>query len=142
MHIKLRIKKLNPDAKLPEYALPGDAGMDLCAAETTTVAPGERVGVPSGLAFEIPEGYVGLIWDKSGLSHKHGIKTYSGVLDSGYRGELKICVTNLSQVSYTFQKGDKVAQMLIQKVERPEIIEAEELSETKRQDRGFGSSGK
>ncbi len=142
MTFQLKIKKLRPDAKIPAYAMTGDAGMDLFAAETTTLAPGERKTVPSGLAFEVPQGYVGLVWDKSGVSLKGGIKTFAGVLDSGYRGELLICVMNLSDKSYTFEKGNKVAQLLIQKIEQPEIIEATELSDAARGARGFGSSGK
>jgi dUTP pyrophosphatase len=140
--MKIRIKKLLDTARVPEYAHPGDAGMDLFAAEAMTLAPGERVGIRSGLAFELPEGYVGLIWDKSGLSFKHGLHTYSGVLDAGYRGELVIGMRNLSEEPYTFEVGDKVAQMLIQPVARPTIEEADTLTESVRGTGGFGSAGK
>jgi dUTP pyrophosphatase len=140
--MKIRIKKLLDTARVPEYAHPGDAGMDLFAAEAVTLAPGERVGIRSGLAFELPEGYVGLIWDKSGLSFKHGLHTYSGVLDAGYRGELVIGIRNLSEEPYAFAVGDKVAQMLIQKVERPTIEEADTLTDSSRGTGGFGSTGK
>jgi dUTP pyrophosphatase len=138
----VKIKKLHPEAKVPSYAHPGDAGMDLYALEETVVRPGETAKIRSGLAFELPEGYVGLCWDKSGVSTKGKIKTVAGVLDSGYRGELLMAVINLSTEPYTFHKGDKVLQMLIQKVERPEIVEAEELSGTARGEGGFGSTGK
>jgi dUTP pyrophosphatase len=138
----LKVKKLHPEAKLPTYAHIGDAGMDIYAIEDTEVPPGEVVKVRSGLSMEIPEGYVGLCWTKSGLANNHKIKISSGVIDSGYRGEVLLGVINLGEDSYTFKKGDKVLQMLIQKVEHPEIIEAEELSESTRGTGGFGSTGK
>lgn len=138
----LKIKKLHPEAKIPSYAHPGDAGMDLYALEDTVILPGETTKVRSGLAFELPEGFVGLCWDKSGVSTNGKIKTLAGVLDSGYRGELLMAVINLGTEPYTFRKGDKVLQMLIQKIERPEIIEAEELTDTSRGEGGFGSTGK
>jgi|SRR3989344_1135955 len=139
--IKIKVKKLHPDAKLPEFAHSGDAGMDLFALETTVVKPGEIARVRSGISLEIPKGFVGLCWDKSGLSMKSGIKVVGGVIDSGFRGEFIMGLINLGKESYTFEKGHKVMQMLIQKVEHPNIVEVEELSETKR-GAGFGSSGK
>ena len=140
--MKLKIKKLHPDAIIPTYAHPGDAGMDLRCVENVTVPPGGRASIKTGLAFEIPDGYVGLIWEKSGLSHKHGLKTFGGVIDAGYRGDITISLINLSDKDYTFEKGHKVAQMLIQPIEIPEIVETEELSETSRGEGGFGSTGK
>jgi dUTP pyrophosphatase len=140
--MELKVKKLSPEAVLPSYAHPGDAGMDLYANETITLKPGEIGKIKSGISMEIPEGYVGLYWDKSGLSNNHGIKMLGGVVDSGYRGELIMGVINLSQKEYTFEKGHKVLQMLIQKVEHMEIVEVEELSDTDRGENGFGSSGK
>lgn len=139
--LTLKIKKLR-DVTLPSYAHPGDAGLDLCAAEKTTLKPGERKAIPSGIAMEIPDGYVGLVWDKSGVSIKEGIKTLAGVADSGYRGEIMIGVINLSKKSYTFEKNHKVAQLLIQKIERPTIKEVSELSDTVRGAGRFGSTGK
>ncbi|HEY0220958.1 MAG TPA: dUTP diphosphatase [Candidatus Paceibacterota bacterium] len=138
----LKVKKLTPDAVLPSFAHPGDAGMDLFANETVTLKPGEIGKIKSGVSMEIPDGYVGLYWDKSGLSNNHGIKMLGGVVDSGYRGELIMGVINLGKESYTFEKGHKVLQMLIQKVERPEIMEVEELTDTSRGTGGFGSTGK
>jgi dUTP pyrophosphatase len=138
----LKIKKLDPDATLPKFAHPGDAGMDLYANETVTLQPGESAKIKTGISMEIPEGYVGLVWDKSGLATNNKIKTLGGVIDSGYRGESLLGVINLGSEPYTFEKGHKVAQMLIQKIERPEIIEAEELSDTSRGTGGFGSTGK
>lgn len=138
----LKIKKLHPDAILPKYATKDDAGMDLFAIENIELGPMERGQIGVGIAMEIPEGYVGLVWDKSGLSHKFGIKTLGGVIDSGYRGEIKVGVINLGKEKYTFEKGHKVAQMIIQKKETPEIVEAAELSDSERGHGAFGSTGK
>lgn len=138
----LKVKKLSPDAVLPSYAHPGDAGMDMYSNETVTIKPGEAVKVKSGVAMEIPEGFVGLMWDKSGLSTNHKIKSLGGVIDSGYRGESLFGLINLGSEPYTIEKGHKVVQMLIQKVERVEIVEVEKLSDTVRGDGGFGSTGK
>lgn len=138
----LKIVRLDKEMSMPKYALPGDAAFDLLASESVTFKPGERVQVKTGLKMEIPEGYVGFIWDKSGLSHKAGLKTLGGVIDSGYRGEVMVGMINLSKEPYTFKKGDKVAQMCIQKKEEVIIVEAEELSETARGEGGFGSTGK
>jgi len=139
--MNIHIKKLHPDAQLPTYGRAGDAGMDLYALHDTTVAPGETAHIKTGLAMEIPEGYAGLVWDKSGLSFKHGIKVIGGVLDSNYRGEIVLGVINLGKEPYTFLKGHKVSQMLIQKVERADFVEVDELSDTERGEQGFGSSG-
>lgn len=138
----IRIKKLKNDAVTPNYAHEGDAGMDLFAAEKVVLRSHERAQVKTGIAMEIPKGYVGLVWDKSGLSQKHGLKTLGGVVDAGYRGEVMVGVANISNETYTIEKGHKVAQMLIQKVESPEVVEAAELSDSARGDGGFGSTGK
>lgn len=140
--MNIQVKKLHPDAQIPYMAHEGDAGCDLFATETVTLNPGEREQVPTGLALELPPGHVLLIWDKSGLSHKAGIKTLGGVVDSGYRGEILVGVINLGTDPYTFQKGHKVAQFLIQKVEAPIFEEVIELSGTSRGEGGFGSTGK
>ncbi|MCK9345194.1 MAG: dUTP diphosphatase [Candidatus Pacebacteria bacterium] len=140
--MELNIKKLHPSAMVPTYAHDGDAGFDLCAIENVIIKAGERTLVRTGIAMEIPFGYVGLIWDKSGLSMNHGLKTLGGVVDAGYRGEVTVGIINLSTSDYTFVAGHKVAQMLIQKVERVEIKEAEELSGTTRGESGYGSTGK
>lgn len=139
--MKLRIKKLHPDAKVPSYAHPGDAGMDVFALESLTLAPGERGLVRTGISLEFPEGYVLLVWDKSGISIKHGITTLAGVIDSGFRGEIQIGVVNLGQEVYAFEKGAKVAQILVQPIVTAEIQEVEDLSETSRGEGGFGSTG-
>jgi dUTP pyrophosphatase len=142
MSLILKIKKLSPDVTLPTYAHAGDAAFDLLASTDITVAPMQRVQVPTGIALEIPDGYVGFVWDKSGLSHKQGIKTLGGVIDAGYRGEVMVGVINLGSESYTFAKGNKVAQMVIQKRELVTIEEVTELSDTTRGQGGFGSTGK
>lgn len=140
--LKVKVKKLHKDAVLPKFAHPGDAGMDLFALEDTVVLPGEVTRVRSGVAMEIPEGYVGLCWDKSGISMNHRIKLLGGVIDAGFRGEILMGLINLGNEPYTFEKGHKVMQLLIQKVEHPEIVEVEELSDTSRGEGGFGSTGK
>ncbi len=138
----LKVKKLSPDAVLPSYAHSWDAGLDMYANETVTVEPGKIGKIKSGIQVEIPDEYVGLFWDKSGLSMNHGIKVIAGVLDSGYRGEIVFGVLNLSDKSYTFEKGHKVLQMLVQKVKHVDIEEVEELSDSDRGEKGFGSTGK
>lgn len=138
----LKVKKLDKEAKLPAYAKEGDAGMDLFSLEETVAKKGEVTRIRTGVAIEIPEGFVGLCWDKSGLSMNHGIKVLAGVIDSGFRGELVLGVMNLGKDDYVFEKGHKVMQMIIQPYNHCEIIESLELSETERGQTGFGSSGK
>lgn len=140
--MQLKIKKINSEAIVPNYAHPDDAGFDLYSVEAIEISPMSRVQVATGIALEIPIGYVGLVWDKSGLSHKHGLKTLGGVIDSGYRGEVKVGLINLGSETYLLEKGHKIAQMIIQQQESCEIIEVSELSETSRGDKGFGSTGK
>lgn len=138
----LKIKRLEKEARLPCYAYRHDAGLDIFSIESVSIAPRERKAVRTGIALEIPEGYVGLVWDKSGVSMKGGVKTIGGVIDAGYRGEIQIGLVNLSGETYHIKKGDKITQLLIQKVEQPKIEEVEELSDSDRAERGFGSSGK
>jgi len=139
--MKIQIKKMHPDAKNPSFSLAGDAGMDLSSIQDLVLKPGERVSCPTGIAIKIPEGYAGLIWDKGGPSHKFGVKTLGGVFDSNYTGEYLIGLVNLGQQDYIIEKGQKIAQVLIQKIEAPEIEEVEELEETNRNDGKFGSTG-
>ncbi|MFA6315380.1 MAG: dUTP diphosphatase [Candidatus Paceibacterota bacterium] len=140
--MNLKVKKLHQNAKIPSYAHQGDAGMDIFTLERTVLKLGERVAVKTGISMEIPDGYVGLVWDKSGIAIHEGLKIIGGVIDSGYRGEIMIGVINLSDREYTFEAGHKIAQMLIQKIESPEIEEVDGLSETERGHGGFGSTGK
>ncbi len=138
----LKIKKLNKDAKVPKYAHFNDAGIDLYCIKKTTIAPRQRVLVETGIAMQIPLGFAGLIWDKSGLSTKYGLHVFAGVIDATYRGEIKILLYNSSSKAFTFEKGDKISQMLIQPVMNFKIIESNKLSATKRDLGGFGSTGK
>lgn len=139
--MQLKIKKVRDNAKIPNRAHHNDAGIDLYACGEHLVIPGATVMIPIGVAFEIQEGCVGLIWDKSSIGSKN-LKTLGGVIDAGYRGEVSVMVHNLSEVPYTFLHGHKVAQLLIQKVEFPEIVEVGELSDSLRGQGGFGSTGK
>ncbi len=139
--MNLHIKKLHPDAKIPTFAHATDAGMDLYTLQALEIAPMMRTQVATGIAFEIPDGYVGLIWDKSGLSHKKGLKTLGGVVDAGYRGEVFVGVINLGSETITFDVGDKIAQMVLQKIEHPEIVEVAELADADRGTGAFGSTG-
>lgn len=138
----LKVKKVSSEAVLPSYAHKWDAGLDLYSNETVTIQPGGIGRIKSGISVEIPDGYVGLCWDKSGLSMNHGIKVLAGVIDSGYRGELVLGVINLGKEPYTFEKGHKVVQMLVQPVEHMEIVESDELTDSDRKEKGFGSTGK
>lgn len=139
--MQLEVKKLVPEAKLPTRAHADDAGLDLYSVEECTLASGERRAMKTGIAMAIPSGYVGLFWDKSGLAAKAGLKTMGGVIDAAYRGELQVILINLSDAPYEVQKGAKIAQLLIQKVELPEICEVTELDDTIRGESGFGSTG-
>lgn len=139
--MKIKIKKLHSDAKIPQFALAGDVGMDLYSVADLVIKPGERISCPTGIAIKIPEGYTALIWDKSGPSHKFGIKTLGGVFDSNYTGEYLIGMINLGKEDFVIEKGQKIAQVLFQKVEHPEVEEVDELEETNRGSGAFGSTG-
>jgi len=140
--MKLQVQKLYSEAKLPSFAHSHDAGMDLYTVEDVTIEPGERVQIRTGISMTIPAGYVGLIWDKSGISHKIGLKTLGGVIDAGYRGEVTVAFVNTSDTQHVFVIGDKMAQMLIQEVVQPDIVEVSMLEETERGSGAFGSTGK
>lgn len=138
--MKVAVKKVVPEARIPVYHHEGDAGMDLFSSVQMVIRPGETVAVPTGIQMAIPFGYVGLIWDKSGIALK-GVHRLAGVVDSGYRGEIKVVLTNLGREPFEITQGMKIAQMLIQKVEAPEIVEVDELDKTSRGEGGFGSTG-
>lgn len=140
--LKVKILKIDSKAKVPFYAHEGDAGFDLHSIENCTLNPGEKKVIRTGLKMEIISGYFGSIRDKSGLAAKFGIHVLAGVIDSGYRGEICIALINLGKEEFEINIGDKIAQMLIQKVECVEFEEVEELSETSRGSGGFGSTGK
>lgn len=139
--MELQVQKLHPDAKIPTFAHDNDAGMDLYTTQEITINPGERVQIATGIALAIPDGYVGLIWDKSGLSHKAGLKSIGGVVDAGYRGEIFVGLLNTSNTAHSFLVGDKITQILIQKVEHPTIFEVASLDDTQRGGGAFGSTG-
>ena len=141
-YMNVKIKRLSEIIPEIKYAKHMDAGFDLYTREDAMLRPGHQVTLPTGISLEIPEGHVGLIWDKSGLSTKHGLKTFGGVIDAGYRGEIVVSIVNLSDKEYFFEKGHKVAQMLIQKVEEVTFEIVDELSPSERGESGFGSSGK
>lgn len=144
MRKTLKIVRVSDKVPMPRYAISGDAGFDLFVSEKITVAPMERVSLATGYRMEIPKGCTGIIYEKSGLSFKHGIITYGNVIDSGYRGEVHVGVFNLSQEPYTFEPGNKVAQMIIHSYENVKFKEVTEdqLSKSDRGTRGFGSTGK
>jgi dUTP pyrophosphatase len=141
MKQKVYIKRLDPSVPAPAYAHDDDAGFDLFARSEVVLGPGERAQVPTGVAMVIPDGYVGLVWDKSGISHKHGLKTLGGVVDAGYRGEVMVGVVNVGSEPYHIDKHRKVAQMLVQAVEHVVFEEVEELPDSVRGTGGFGSTG-
>lgn len=142
--LAIEITKLRDDAVIPEYAYPGDAGMDLRAVEAFHLEPFERALIPTGLAIAIPEGYAGLVQPRSGLAVKQGVTVLNtpGLIDSHYRGELKIALINLDPKStFEVRPGDRIAQLVIQKVECVNWSVVDSLDETERGTGGFGSSG-
>lgn len=139
--MQIKIKKLRKDVKLPSYAHPGDVGMDLFALETQKILPGGSAHFWHGFALEFPIGYGAIIMDKGGLA-KAGLKTMGGVFDAGYRGEYNTKLVNLSKKSYTVEKGDKVAQLVVIPVAIAKLKEVKELSSTSRGAGAFGSTGR
>ena len=142
--IKLAIKRLDPSVELPSYAYAGDAGLDLRASEDVVLQPFERRLISTGLAIAIPEGYAGFVQPRSGMALKKGLSMANtpGLIDSHYRGELKVVAVNLdAQEPIEIQKGERIAQLVIQKVPVVDLVEVEELDETDRGAGGFGSSG-
>jgi len=127
---------------IPKYAHAGDAGADLTASQKMLIPPRDRLLVATGIRLEIPEGHVGLIWPRSGLAVTKGIDCGAGVIDSHYRGEVKVLLFNHSDNEFQIEQGDRIAQLLIQKVERVQFLPADRLSETARSQMGFGSTGK
>jgi dUTP pyrophosphatase len=138
----IRIKKLHPDAKIPTRHNSTDAGLDFYALEESVIKPGERALISTGISMALPPGHVALVWDKSGIATKHGVTTLAGVIDEEYRGEYLILMHNLSLHDFDIGKHMKIAQVLIQKVEKPELVEVEDLEDTDRGSGGFGSSGR
>ena len=138
------IKRLDPDIPLPSYAKAGDAGADRATRIDFTIKPGERILVPTGISIALPDGYVALVHPRSGLAVKHGISIVNtpGTVDAGYRGELQVILINLDKnQSISFKKGDRIAQLVIQQVERAKFTEVSELPGSDRSTGGFGSTG-
>jgi deoxyuridine 5''-triphosphate nucleotidohydrolase (dut) len=141
--MELKICRLRPEAVIPERAYSGDAGLDLAACEQLELAPGERATVGTGLALAIPAGYAGFVQPRSGLAARHGIALVNspGLIDSGYRGELRVVVLNTDRdSSFTIELGMRIAQLVIMRLPEVELVEVEELPASDRGVRGFGSS--
>jgi dUTP pyrophosphatase len=143
--VQVLITRLDPDLPLPRYAKGGDAGADIVSRIDITLAPGERALVPTGIAIALPDGYVALVHPRSGLAIKHGVTMVNapGTVDAGYRGELQIILINHDKTeSVSFKRGDRIAQLVIQKVERAEFVEVQDLPGSGRGTGGFGSTGR
>jgi dUTP pyrophosphatase len=140
----LRVRRLHPDALLPTRAYDGDAGLDLYALEPVRLGPGERAAVRTGIAIEIPPGQAGLVLPRSGLAARHGIALVNapGLIDAGYRGEVQVLLLNTDRASpFTLDAGARIAQLVLVRIEAPEVCEVEELAASERGTGGFGSSG-
>lgn len=140
----LAIQRLDKGLPLPAYAHDGDAGADLYAREPVHLEPGARQLVPTGIALALPDGYVGLVHPRSGLAHKVGLSIVNapGTVDAGYRGEIKVSLINLDpHTAIKLERGDRIAQLVIQRVERADFVEVDELDTTSRGDGGHGSTG-
>jgi len=138
--MELKVKRIHPEAKLPVYGHPGDAGLDLFSVADRELAPGEVFAVPTGVQIAVPPGHVGLVWDKSGISLK-GVHRLAGVIDAGYRGEIQVVMINLGGTPFAIRKGMKIAQMLVQPVTSVTVVESDALDDTSRGEGGFGSTG-
>jgi dUTP pyrophosphatase len=139
--MELKIQRINENAKLPLYQHKGDAGLDIFSSIDCVLEAGEVKPVPTGIRMAVPAGYVGLVWDKSGISLKR-VHRLAGVIDSGYRGEVRVVMVNLGNEAFVIEKGMKIAQLLVQPVTEVKVVEAEELETTSRGEEGFGSTGK
>ena len=139
--MKIKIKKLHPDAVIPKHAMKSDAGIDISCLEDFEVEPGEKIITKTGLAFEIPEGYFGSVRDRSSLAAKYGLHTIAGVIDSGYRGEISLVFINHGREKIQITKGQRIAQLIIQPHATCDIEEIDALSNTSRGISGFGSTG-
>lgn len=140
----LKVSRLDDRARLPTRAYPGDAGLDLYALEAAELEPGQRASVGTGIAVEIPDGQAGLVLPRSGLAARHGIALVNapGLIDSGFRGEIRVLLLNTDrQEPFAISAGDRIAQLVLVRVETPEVIEAPALALSERGAGGFGSSG-
>ncbi len=142
--IVVPLVRLDPELPAPSYAHPGDAGADLYAAADVTLAPGQRDLVPTGVALALPDGYVGLVHPRSGLAHKHGLSIVNapGTIDAGYRGEIKVCLINLDpEQPIALRRGDRIAQLVVQKVEQAGFVEYDDIDALPPSPRGAGGYG-
>lgn len=142
--VEIAIRRLDAGLPLPSYAHPGDAGADLHTTVDVTLAPGERSLVPTGIALALPDGYVGLVHPRSGLAARHGLSVVNapGTIDAGYRGEVQVCLVNLDPVTpVTLRRGDRIAQLVVQRVEHARFVEATDLPGSARGAGGYGSTG-
>ena len=142
--MRIPVVRLDPELPLPTRAHPGDAGLDLCTTTDAVLAPGERVLLGTGLALAIPHGFVGLVHPRSGLAAKQGITVVNapGTVDAGYRGEVMVCLLYTdARHTVELHRGDRIAQLVVQAVELPELVEVDSLDETSRGTGGHGSSG-
>ena len=140
--IDVPIRRLRPDARIPDQAYNGDAGVDLSACEHVVVRPGERAVVRTGLAVEIPSGYAGFVQPRSGLAERHGIGIVNspGLIDSGYRGEIRVILLNTGGDAFSVEPGMRVAQLVVAPVATVRLVEVDELTSSERGTRGFGST--
>ena len=141
---EIPLRRLDPGLPVPAYARPGDAGLDLYAARDVTLAPGERVLVPTGIALAIPVGFAGFVLPRSGLALRHGVTLVNapGLIDAGYRGEVNVLLINLDRATVvTLKRGERVAQLVVQRVEQARLAETAELPSSERGSEGFGSTG-
>ena len=141
--MKIMIQKIHKDAKIPEFAHKGDAGTDLYSVDETKISPNEIKLVSTGIKIAIPEGYEIQVRPKSGLALNHGITLLNtpGTIDSGYRGEVKVIMANFGKETFKIEKGSKIAQLILNKIEFPEFELTEELPDSSRKEGGFGSTG-
>jgi len=142
--MQVLIKRLDPSVPMPSYAKGGDAGADLATRIDFTIKPGERMLIPTGISIALPNGYVALVHPRSGLAIKHGLSMVNtpGTVDAGFRGELQVILINHDLTeSVSFKKGDRIAQLVIQKVERAQFVEVADLPGSERATGGFGSTG-
>jgi dUTP pyrophosphatase len=142
--LEIAVAQLDPELPLPSYAHPGDAGADLVTTVDVTLAPGERALVPTGIALALPEGYVALVHPRSGLAARHGLSIVNtpGTIDAGYRGEIKVLLINHDPTdTIVLHRGDRVAQLVVQRFERARFVAVEALPESARGSGGYGSTG-
>jgi dUTP pyrophosphatase len=142
--MRLAVRRVHPAAILPAHSYANDAGFDLHAVEEATLDPGDRASVRTGIAIEVPERHAGLVLPRSGLAARHGIALVNapGLIDAGYRGELRVLLLNTDRAAtFMVAPGDRIAQLVIVRAERPDVVEVQELADSERGERGFGSSG-